>query len=167
LCRHEPSGSRAISTTPFGQRDRRRRWPIWLALAIVLLAIAGWYALTLGGELSIVRPGRAEALLAQIEDKAALPVQRRGEVERAGPDGPMPEIAGRRLIVAADAATIRSRVGDACRSLGIAPADTARRATEPDVLCDGGNGHDGDSVHLTLSCDGLCTAYIQTQIVGF
>lgn len=145
--------------------SRLARW--WLAIGLVVAATAAWHLFTRGGELSFAPPGRAAALLAEIEAKAALPIWERGPVERQGPDGPMPEIAGRRLVSTSDASTIRARVLQACRKLGIAPADAQRRAIEPDALCDGGEEHGGDSVHLSLSCKGVCTVYLQTQVVGF
>lgn len=135
-------------------------------LAIVAVA-GGWHLLNRDGELSLVPPGRAASLLAQVEQAAELPVRTRGLVERGGPDGPMPEIAGRLLVVDAGAPMVRARVLAACRSLGLAQADDMRRAIEPEALCDGGEGHGGESVHLRLTCQGTCTAYLQTQIVGF
>ena len=150
-------------------RHRRRlrvsRW--WLAIGAVVALVGAWHLLTRGGALSLAVPGRAASLLAAIEAEAALPVRRSGPVERDGSDGPMPEIAGRRLVVASDAATISARALQACRILVIAPADARRRAIEADALCDGGEGHSGESVHLSLTCEGTCTAYLQTQVVGF
>ncbi len=111
------------------------------------------------GTVQVVTPDRAATLLAAIERAAALPVRSREPVERSGPDGTMPQIAGRRMVVAGDAATIAARVRHACRTLGIPPADAHRRTIEPDALCAG----EDDSVHLSLACDGLCTAYVQVQ----
>ena len=148
-------------------KTSRSEWLAVVALVMIVVLAGAWYLLTRGGELSVVVPGRAASLLARVEEAAELPVRQRSAVERSGPDGPMPEIAGRELVVDANAPAIRSRVLGACRSLGLSPAAADRRALEPEVLCDGGQGHSGDSVHLRLSCRDSCTAYIQTQVVGF
>ncbi len=116
-------------------------------------------ALGCDGTVQIVTPDRAATLLTAIDRAAALPVRSRGPVERSGPDGPMPEIAGRRMVIASEAATIAARVRYACRTLKIPPADAHRRAIEPDALCAG----EDDSIHLSLACDRLCTAYLQVQ----
>ncbi len=137
-----------------------------VAVCIVLVLVIGGYATTLGGGLSIVPPGRAAALLDAVETAADLPVRGRGVLERDGPDGPMPEIAGRQMTIDADAAEIRARVRRACRSLGMAYADAERRRIEPDAVCDGGVGHVGESVHLSLKRGDTCTAYLQTQVLG-
>ncbi len=137
-----------------------------VAVCIVLVLVIGGYARTRGGGLSIVPPGRAAALLDAVQAAADLPVRGRGVLERDGPDGPMPEIAERWMTIDADAAEIRARVRRACRSLGMADADAERRRIEADTVCDGGAGHGGESVHLSLRCAGTCTAYLQTQVLG-
>ena len=142
---------------------------MWVPVLVVALALgfaALWFVVTRGGELSVVLPGRAAALLTAVESKAALPVLKAEPVDRSGPDGPMPEIAGRQLVIDADAAAITARFRQACRTLGLAPADAQRLAIEPQVLCDGGKDHNGESVHLSLKCSGTCTAYLQIQVLG-
>lgn len=112
--------------------------------------------------------GRAVALLDRIEREARLTPTARGAVVRHAADGPSPEMAERRMTVAMDAASIGSAILRGCRTLGMHGADAERRTIEPDAVCEGGPGAEGDSVHLWTSCrkPQTCTVDLQVQVTG-
>ncbi len=151
-----------MTARPDRSKRRLRLW-FWAIPAAAALAIAAWVAWT--SDVSLVRADRAASLLVAIEKAAALPVSARGPIERTAPDGPMPEMADRTLVIDADAATIATRIVAACRTAGFRPPDARRRAIEGDVACVGGSSRPGDSVHLRLRCTKTCTAYLQTRLV--
>ena len=154
-----------MSVTSPSNSARRRWWILWCLLAAGL-ALAVWQLSVPGGMLRSVVPDPAAAWLAKLEQAMDLPVRERSPVELAGPDGPMPRIAGRELRIAASAGVVRLGIVRACDWIGLVPARADLRAADPDALCEGREHATPVSVHLKLRCERECVAYLQTQVIG-
>lgn len=151
-------------------RNVRTGRAVWLPLLVVAAAVGLFLiaarVLASDGPSSWSRGG-ALALLDAVEREARFPSPVRGATAQSGPDGPMPEIAARSLMIAAPQTDVLDKLSRACVATGLTLADQQLKAAEPDLLCRGRWRDRQVSVHADLRCAARCDLALETRVLPF
>ncbi|MDP9838196.1 hypothetical protein J2T09_002963 [Neorhizobium huautlense] len=137
-----------------------------MALAILTAAIAPvaagilWFTVIVGAD--------STNLLDHLVTQTGFERAQKSGIEFINPDGPMPEMSRRSILMAADAADPIPALKKACADIGLDQPRADQLAVEPDTICSGMWNGSRMQVNAALHCKpGPCLLHIETSAFGF